>query len=196
MDNRATIRRTMRAARNKLSNTQQHKLALSAGQLLTTEIAKLNIKHVALYLAYDGELNTAPAITSLWQQKIHVYLPIVHPFTQGQLIFQQYLPDTVMRSNKYGIFEPKLNVNHICPLSQLQLIVTPLVAFDKKGNRLGMGGGFYDRTLTQTYSPTAIGYAYDCQQVERLPTASWDMPCQTIITPSEIYQFDSPLPAS
>ena len=87
-----------------------------------------------------------------------------------------------MKQNKYGIFEPHLNVQNVLPLEQLDVIFTPLVAFDKQGNRLGMRGGFYDRTLQhwqqQRFIP--VGLAHQCQQVDALPVESWDMPLERI----------------
>ena len=68
----------------------------------------------------------------------------------------------------------------------------PLVAFDKQGNRLGMGGGFYDRTLARLHEqnwqkPQLIGLAHECQKVDALPIESWDVPLKTIITPDKTY---------
>ena len=121
-------------------------------------------------------------IEQLWQQGKNVYLPVLHPFCKRHLLFLHYLPDTPMKQNKYGIFEPHLNVQNVLPLEQLDVIFTPLVAFDKQGNRLGMGGGFYDRTLQhwqqQRFIP--IGLAHQCQQVDALPVESWDMPLERI----------------
>jgi 5-formyltetrahydrofolate cyclo-ligase len=97
-----------------------------------------------------------------------------------------------MRANRYGILEPKLNCSQICPLPELDYVLMPLVAFDKFGNRLGMGGGFYDRTLARLYEqhwqqPQLIGLAHACQQVDELPIESWDVPLKTIITPDKTY---------
>ncbi len=79
-------------------------------------------------------------------------------------------------------------------MSQLDIIFTPLVAFDATGQRLGMGGGFYDRTLqdweiayAQQRGPYPIGLAHDCQRVDVLPVQDWDVPLPEIITPSTHY---------
>ncbi|WP_159287438.1 5-formyltetrahydrofolate cyclo-ligase, partial [Klebsiella pneumoniae] len=102
---------------------------------------------IALYLANDGELNTQPLIEWLWQQGKQVYLPVLHPFAKGHLLFLHYHTHTPMDKNRYGIAEPKLDQRLICPVRELDIIGTPLVAFDQSGQRLGMGGGYYDRTL-------------------------------------------------
>lgn len=94
-----------------------------------------------------------------------------------------------MRHNKYGIPEPLCEVNNVIPIDQLDLVFVPLVGFDAKGNRLGMGGGYYDRTLqnvSQTDSAKIVGLAHDCQEVAELPIESWDIPLQLIITPTRI----------
>ncbi|AAU37082.1 unknown [[Mannheimia] succiniciproducens MBEL55E] len=89
-----------------------------------------------------------------------------------------------MEKNAFGILQPKLDVRNVLPLNQLDIIFTPLVAFDKSANRLGMGGGFYDRTLQnwQNKSFLPVGLAHQCQQVEKLPVESWDIPLYDILS--------------
>ncbi len=71
------------------------------------------------------------------------------------------------------------------------MLVTPLVAFDRAGQRLGMGGGFYDRTLQhwRDHGFFPVGYAHDCQQVERLPVEEWDIPLPAVITPTQTWRW-------
>lgn len=146
---------------------------------------------IALYLANDGELNPSMLIEHLWASRKHVYLPVLHPFSKGHLVFAHYLPDTLMRANKFGILEPSLTSQNICPLEQLDVICAPLVAFDKNGNRIGMGGGFYDRTLVpinrDNLPVDVLGLAHDCQQAEQIPMESWDIPLSHIVTPSKVF---------
>ena len=72
----------------------------------------------------------------------------------------------------------------------------PLVGFDNKGNRLGMGGGFYDRTLANldrlSYRPLLIGVAHDCQQADALPVMQWDIPLNAIVTPTQTIRISQP----
>lgn len=194
-NNRAQIRHDIRKARNNLSKNQQeiaaHSLKVNFIQYLKS-MNSAKKSHIALYLSNDGELDTSLLINELWSIEQHVYLPVIHPFNGANLLFQRYEKNSPMRANRYGILEPKLNCSQICPLPALDYLLMPLVAFDKFGNRLGMGGGFYDRTLARLYEenwqqPQLIGLAHECQQVDKLPIESWDVPLKTIITPNKTY---------
>ncbi|PKG39462.1 5-formyltetrahydrofolate cyclo-ligase [Psychromonas sp. Urea-02u-13] len=189
------IRKEIRSARRALSNEQQ---STDAEKLLTHLIQLNKVQYaekIAISLAFDGEIQTLPFIEWCWENNKQVYLPVIHPFNKGHLLFLHYTATTTMFINQYGIAEPKLNVQLICPVKELDLIFTPLVAFDKQGNRIGMGGGYYDRTFAPWFSqqtgPYPIGLAHDCQQVIALPTESWDVPLPQIITPSMSYHFST-----
>ncbi len=191
MKERSQIRKIVRARRNALSNVEQLQMGIALKERLSANKKLQQATRVAIYLSNDGELSTAQFIDWCWQQQKEVYLPVVHPFSAGNLLFLRYQKDTALVSNVYGILEPKLNVGSVCPLSALDVICTPLVAFDKSGARLGMGGGFYDRSLAkwQETKLYPIGLAHDCQLVEQVPTESWDIPLPEIVTPSENFLF-------
>ncbi len=142
---------------------------------------------MALFLSFDGELDTQPLIDQLWRAGKRVYLPVLHPFSPGNLLFLHYHPQSQLIVNRLKIREPKLDVRDVLPLAELDVLVTPLVAFDVSGQRLGMGGGFYDRTLQnwQQYRLQPVGYAHDCQQVDSLPSEEWDIPLPAVITPGK-----------
>ncbi|MFE8116893.1 5-formyltetrahydrofolate cyclo-ligase [Brenneria goodwinii] len=188
---RQQIRQDVRQRRRQLSAEQQ---ALFAQQALAQVSAHRKIeqaKTIAVFLSFDGELDTQPLIQRFWQQGKQVYLPVLHPFSAGNLLFLRYEPDTELVVNRLKILEPRLNVQQVLPVQQLDVLLTPLVAFDSRGQRLGMGGGFYDRTL-QHWSqrgPYPIGLAHDCQQVDDLPVESWDIPLPEIITPSRCWRW-------
>ena len=179
---RQQLRQQMRETRQKQTALQQQQAAQHITEKALKLIEQQRAKNIALYLAFDGEISTKPLINQLWQQGKHVYLPVLHPFVHGHLLFLRYLPDTPMKANKFGILEPHLNVKSVLPIEQLDIIFTPLVAFDKLGNRLGMGGGFYDRTLQNSqHRFITVGLAHQCQQVEALPIESWDIPLEHIL---------------
>lgn len=183
---RAFIRKHIREERKSLSETEQKQLSLIASRHMLAEIQQRNVQSVALYLTHDGELATQKLIEALWHIGVKTYLPRLHPFCQGHLLFCHYGPDTEMVANQYGILEPKLSVQEVIPAQQLDMIITPLVAFDGACNRMGMGGGYYDRTLKHIDSSRTIvvGFAHDCQQVSHIPLEPWDIPLPLIITPT------------
>ena len=180
---RNQLRQQIRKTRANLTALQQQQAEDSITQQALALIEERNAQHIALYVSFDGEISTEKLIKTLWAQDKHVYLPVLHPFNPNHLLFLRYLPDTPMLKNKFGIWEPKLNVQNVLPLDELDILFTPLVAFDKQGNRLGMGGGFYDRTLQnwQNSSFIPVGLAHQCQQVELLPTEAWDVPLHRIL---------------
>lgn len=190
---RTQLRQTIRDKRRALTVNEQLTAADQLHQRVSVYLQQHKNTKVALYLSNDGELCTLPLIQWCWQQNLNVYLPVIHPFAKGHLLFLRYTPKTKMAKNKFGIAEPKLDITLVCPAADIDVIFTPLVAFDKTGARLGMGGGFYDRTLAQLKAlgtnTRIIGLAHDCQCVDQIPLEAWDMPLQQIFTPSCHYKF-------
>lgn len=190
---RKQIRQQVRKARQQLSAECQAQSAVSLVQQAQHFPELQQAQHIALYLSNDGELDTAPLLQHLLQQGKTLYLPVLHPFTPGYLLFQRYDALTPMQLNKFGIREPKPDVTTIELPTQLDLIFMPLVAFDEQGKRLGMGGGFYDRTLAAlpktSQKPLLVGLAHQCQQVAAVPTEPWDVPLPLVLTPQQLWDF-------
>ena len=186
---RQQIRQQIRQRRRALTPEQQTQFALLAADRMMAYPPVLLAHTVAVFLSFDGELDTRPLIDQLWRAGKRVYLPVLHPFSPGNLLFLHYHPSSDLVVNRLNIREPKLDVRDVLPLSQLDVLVTPLVAFDAAGQRLGMGGGFYDRTLQnwRQHRLQPVGYAHDCQQVDALPTEQWDIPLPAVITPSKTW---------
>lgn len=180
---RQQLRQFIRQQRATLTLQQQKFAEQKIAQIAVDFLTPLNVKNIAVYLSFDGEISTNQLIETLWRQGYHLYLPVLHPFSEGNLLFLAYTPTTKLIKNKFNILEPKLDVRQVLPAEQLDIIFTPLVAFDLKKNRLGMGGGFYDRTLEnwQNKPFLPIGLAHRCQQVEHIPTEDWDMPLFEIL---------------
>ncbi|KQN64643.1 MULTISPECIES: 5-formyltetrahydrofolate cyclo-ligase [unclassified Erwinia] len=191
LHDRQDIRRHVRHLRRALSDEQQRQAADLIAEHALSFAPIAGAKSIALFLSVDGEINTRPLIAKLWQRKQRVYLPVLHPFSAGQLLFLRYEPHTELHINRLRIPEPPLDIRQLLPLSELDVLMVPLVAFDSQGQRLGMGGGFYDRTLQnwQQHGFLPVGLAHDCQQVEQLPVAGWDIPLPALITPSYIWQW-------
>ena len=186
---RQSIRKLMRERRKSLTKNEQKLAGIQLCKQIKKFIKPNDI--VAVYLDNDGEISTAQTIQYLQKNKIKTLLPVMHPFNKGYLNFQSYIQiDGVsMVKNSFNILEPKLNAQQTYSLSQIDYIFMPLVAFDIQGNRLGMGGGFYDRTLskidTLSKRPKLCGLAHTCQQIDALPYQDWDIPLDLIITPTK-----------
>lgn len=178
---RAELRRTLRQQRRALSVTQQ---TIAARRLASHLMQRPELKsalNIAVYLPNDGEISLQPFIERLWRQGRTPYLPQLHPLRGGRLWFLPYQRKSLMRNNRFGIPEPRSQRIHLP--HQMDIVLLPLVGFDAQGNRLGMGGGFYDRTFAQRgRRPMLIGIAHACQQVEQLPTQPWDVPLHGIVT--------------
>ena len=113
MPTRNQIRSLIRVKRKSLSIIEQQKLSSELLNQLTARPDVLSANNIALYLANDGELDPLLFIQWCWQNNKNVYLPVLHPFSSGHLLFLHYQPSSIMQTNKYGILEPKLDVRLI-----------------------------------------------------------------------------------
>lgn len=184
----SNLRKTLRQKRQSLTFEQQSLHAEQACQHLMSFDGIKNAKRIALFLSQDGELSTQSAIEALWQlEEIEVYLPALETVPDWHMGFSIYTPESRMVNNQFKILEPDVpNSEHISG-RDLDLVIMPLVGFDPQGNRMGMGGGYYDRTFEfklnrSAQKPLLIGWAHSCQQVESLPAQEWDVPLDGMIT--------------
>lgn len=191
LSTRQQLRQQIRLRRKSLTHEQQTQAAQQAAARMMGFAPVVEAQTVAAFLSFDGELDTRPLIEGLWRAGKKVYLPVLHPFSAGNLLFLRYFPDSDLVLNHFKIHEPALDVRHVLPLNKLDVLITPLVAFDTTGQRLGMGGGFYDRTLQnwRAHGLFPVGYAHDCQQVDALPVEEWDIPLPAVITPTTTWQW-------
>ena len=138
----------------------------------------------AAYFANDGEIDPAFLIHAVSAAGKRILLPRLR---HKQLEFVRYRPSAVLSRNRFNIPEP---IGKAVPLKKIDVICMPLVGFDRQGGRLGMGGGFYDRTLAKGNigrrgRPRLIGLAYACQEVAQLPHEEWDVRVTGVVTERE-----------
>lgn len=185
LQSKRQLRTRIRKARRSLSALEQKKAAIQLQRQLNKNPSFKYAKHIALYLPNDGEVGTQPAIQQAWKNGKAVYLPVLDPIRKGYLWFVEYKANSIMCKNTFGISEPNPKFNRRISARFLNAVGLPLVAFDNQGNRLGMGGGFYDRTfefcLRPGNKPKLFGLAHQCQRVDALPTESWDIALTDII---------------
>jgi len=189
-DDKRALRRSLRHQRRALSEHEQRLAAQRLCQRLKTLPEIRRARRLSLYLPVNGEIDPTPLLPWLRQRNVNIYLPVLRPFSANRLWFVAYRPDTPMIKNRFGIWEPDVRFSaqrrNRLPTWALDTLIVPLVGFDANANRMGMGGGFYDRSLAFMHrpgpSPTLIGVAHACQQVASLPVEPWDVPLQVVVS--------------
>lgn len=170
------LRKEIRQRRRALPSAERGRAARAAARHLARACRLLRARHVAAYVGFADEIDTAPALRLLREQGCRVYVPKI---AGARLRFS--LLGGALRRNRYGIAEPA--VLRLPP--RLDLIVLPLVGFDAQGRRLGMGGGYYDRLLARaraTRRPLRVGYAFAAQEARAVPVAAHDVRLDAVIT--------------
>lgn len=181
------LRRQLRTRRAQLPIRTQRSAAIQCAQVLTRHRWFRSARHIGVYLDVGSELSTAPLIETAWSHQRSIYLPRIRD--NGQMDFYAYRPGQVLRGNRHGIAEP-VGRRRRSP-RQLDLIIIPLVGFDRHGYRLGAGGGYYDRLLTRCLParPLRIGYAFSAQEVPELPHEPWDQQLHAVVTERGLQRF-------
>ncbi|MBO9873822.1 MULTISPECIES: 5-formyltetrahydrofolate cyclo-ligase [Xanthomonas] len=183
-DDRDSLRQDLRARRRALTAP----VRLAAADALAQRLLDLPFApqhgHVGGYWAMDGEI-----ALHRWQLSLPDAVQYCLPVLSGDTLrFAPWRPGQPLRANRYGIPEPDVDSAATLAPAQMALVVTPLVGFDTAGGRLGMGGGWYDRSFAfrqrQAPPPWLVGAAFDAQQVAALPLAAWDVALDAVCTES------------
>lgn len=187
------IRQLLRQARKTIPTP----LRLSWDQQVCHQLEQLSeisaAQHIAAYFAVDGEVDIQAFYTRLTQANKACYLPVLNDKDSDNpsLNFALFTPDTPMKSNRYGILEPDIHQSPLIELTQLDVVLLPLVGFTEQCHRLGMGGGYYDRTFAfrreRKAPPVLIGIGYECQKSKSFPVYPWDVRCDKVVTQKTSY---------
>ncbi len=178
---RALLRAKRRAITPAVRRLAARQLAVRACRIAAVRRAR----RIGLYLPMADELDVLPLINRLLAQGKQVFLPRVPARGKRRLWFAALEANQPFTVNRFGIAEPV----SACPVRahRLDVLFMPLLGFDAGGNRIGMGGGFYDATLAAvrpSQRPLCIGVAYACQQVDEAPVEAWDQPLAAVLTES------------
>ena len=133
---------------------------------------------VGAYLASDGEVDLHSVIEVCRQCEIAVAVPRV---VERDMTFAPLAGEAPTVRNRFGIEEPAPTVAD-WPLATLSFVLAPVVAFDDAGNRLGRGGGYYDRCFAASHAPPLVGVAFECQRVPSLPAKPHDVALAAVVT--------------
>ncbi|MFA6699414.1 MAG: 5-formyltetrahydrofolate cyclo-ligase [Thiomicrospira sp.] len=185
------LRRQLRQRRRALSyEQQQHHARCAVREVLRSRVLQ-RAWRIALFLSQDGELDTQGLIQALWRRRRQLWLPVIQ--RGGRMRFAQYQPHSPMSVNRFGIAEPRAALKALAQPQYFDVVFVPLVGFDGQGHRLGMGGGFYDRSFAfrrqVSHRPLLIGWAHSCQQVDALPFQPWDVNLDAVVTEQGLRWF-------
>ena len=147
---------------------------------------------MAAYIAHRGEMSCEPIIEWALGRGVDVLLPVV---VGRHMRFAPFHPGETLVPNRWGILEPEWRPARWVSPRRPNVVLMPLVAFDSGGNRLGQGGGYYDRafafrnTAKNWRRPLLVGFAYDFQQVGKLDAKPTDVPLDAVITERQVHEF-------
>ena len=161
-----------------------------AARLFNLDIFK-DSQNIACYLSFKNEVDTTAIIDKLFELNKHCYLPTLKP--NKEIHYLAYTSDTPLIKNSYGFAQPDVNITYPVSITQLDLVITPLVMFDQDCHRVGWGYGYYDRTFSflnncaRPTKPFLLGIAYELQKQQNLEPQVWDVPLDAIISETTIY---------
>ncbi len=184
------LRKTLLTKRRQVTAIERQVAGQEAAKLFSATEIFQNSQHIACYYPLPNEFDCLPIIQAIWTAKKNCYLPI--STIDKKLEFVIYQENTELQPNQYLILEPTGTAS--IALDELDVVFFPLVGFDPQGNRLGMGGGYYDRTFeimrnTNNQKCQLIGLAYEFQQVPALPEDPWDVALDGVLTEKRIIIF-------
>lgn len=193
-----TLRQDIRQQRRELHPAFRREAARQIRRHMAISIRYVRARHVAFFFPTRDELDLWPLVCDSADRGKVCYLPVMTDrlmrFRSSPLAFQAFDPQEkdLVRGN-FGIMEPAFNPHEQTRLSRLDVIFVPLIAFDRQGNRVGMGKGYYDRTLAglaNSYRrPWLVGCGFSMQEVEAIPVNAWDVPLDAILTEKGLLCF-------
>jgi len=171
-----------------------HERALEGSQGVLELVRALaewkNASEVLIYWPIKGEVDVRPLITELWQRNCRVLMPRCRPDAFGEMDIACAICEDELAPGPFTIMEP--DAEKCPPLNTCHpdMALIPGVCFDRRGYRLGFGGGYYDRLLASDdmKDTVTIGLGYDFQLVEELPIQPWDMAVDIICTEEELWR--------
>jgi 5-formyltetrahydrofolate cyclo-ligase len=190
-EDRRALRRELRARRRAIQGKDREWAARKLARRVAATGWLRPGTRVGLYLSMDEELDTAPLLRLAQTRGCRIALPRITSIRHHRMRFQDY--NGMASRGPFGILAPQSGA--LRSARELDVVFLPLVGFDARGNRIGMGRGFYDRhfahrlRLVHWRRPLLVGLAYQLQQVDSLPSQVHDVPLDAIVTESSTLRF-------
>lgn len=188
---RSNLRSELRALRNGLSGAQRSAHDRAIGHNLLELVKSRHSHTIAAYWPFNGEPDIAPPCRQMMAQGCRLALPVLKGENGFHMDFHAWREDDVLAANRYGILEPR--DTELLPVTGFDMLLMPLVAYDRSGNRLGMGAGYYDRCLASIRdldTPLRVGIAYSLQETPVVGGEEWDIPLHGVVNEHGWFAFD------
>ena len=190
--NKNQLRYVLRKARRAVAPAQRRRAAVNLMRQVMRGGLVWRSGRIGFYVAMDEEMDLLPLLNRMLRSGKQCFLPVVPPRFERALGFSLLTAQPRWYLNRYDIYE------HWSPRPvrawQLDLLFVPLVGFDEAGYRIGMGGGFYDASLsylrrrTVWRKPLLVGIGYECQKVAGVPFDPWDVRLDAVVTEKRWYR--------
>lgn len=182
------LRRQGREARAQLSDEQRARFSRRIQRRFLNSESFYRASHIGCYISARSEVDTSLIFDRAWRANKKIYAPVVD--RNRRMRFIETGPGTRLVRNRFNLWEPESGKE--IRARNLRIVIAPTVAFDECRNRIGMGGGYYDQAFRvlknrDAWMPTKlIGFAFDCQKVEKIPANPWDIPLYRVLTENEL----------
>ncbi|MET0660687.1 MAG: 5-formyltetrahydrofolate cyclo-ligase [Steroidobacteraceae bacterium] len=191
---RAAVRRRLKKQRRELSSAER----ITRAKCIAASLRRARVigrgQRIALYSATDGEVPLDEIARWARRLRCELYLPRIVNWTERRMRFVRWNEDTPLRRHRFGMVEPVCGA--VVSTRELDLVLLPAVAIDRRGVRLGMGAGFYDRSfahrrLTRWRRPRLIAVVYDFQRIPELPSHALDVPVDAVVSETGLQRFST-----
>jgi len=181
------IRERILSKRRSLAKEEWNQMSVQVKEKLFSLDEFEESKTLSLYVAIDNEVGTIGMIRDALDRGKRVAVPCTRGRDKSLLLSEVRDVEKELTPQKFGILEPKKEYLRVVPYNEIDLMIVPGVAFDEEGGRLGYGGGYYDKLLTNlNRSIRTVGLAFELQMVEQVPQGSHDVFVDKIVTERRI----------
>ncbi len=185
------LRQALKEIRDNISSEAKQSASLSFSSLAKSLAAFQTAQKVGVYLHSEMEAPTTDLIQLCYRSNKCVFAPVITSVSDRTMSFAEHPEGNPLSTNAYGLNEPEYKAGSLISILNLDIVFVPLLGFDRSGNRIGMGAGYYDRALSEQKNgknelPTLIGLSFSEQECSNVPNDTWDVPLNCIITPQDI----------
>ncbi len=180
------LRKEMRSRRAALSKSERELFSREVVEKFLAQPIYQNSTTIFAYISMPEEIQLQEIFVDAFSKNKIVAVPVI--VGKGEMVAAELPNFDALEIGDFGIFTVRENLRRFVDAKNFDCVIVPGAAFDIRGNRLGLGGGYYDRFLPRAVNAKKIALAFDFQIVESLPAESHDTPVDMIITPTKIFQ--------